>query len=98
VPDARLLGLLLLLAALGACGPSAPARRMADDQDITRDILWELRKDPRMAAVRVTCVERVVTLEGTVADRPALDDAVRVATRNAGLGARVVSSLVIRPR
>jgi len=70
---------------------------VADDQDITRDILWELRKDPRLAAVRVSCVERTVTLEGTVPDRAALDEAVRLASLKAG-GARLLSSLVIRPR
>ena len=91
-------GLLLGLLLLGSCAPAQPSRRMAEDQDITRDILWELRKDPRMSAVRVTCVERVITLEGTVPDRSTLDDAVRVATQKAGLGARIVSSLVIRAR
>ena len=89
--------LLSLILLLSSCGPSTPARRVADDQDITRDILWELRKDPRMAAVRVTCVERTVTLEGTVPDRAALDEAIRVAALKAG-GARLLSSLVIRAR
>ena len=54
---------------LGACGPSTPGTRTADDQDVTRDLLWEFRKDPRFTEVRVTCYDRTITLEGTVPDR-----------------------------
>jgi hypothetical protein len=87
----------MVLVQVQGCGPSTPGRRLADDQDITRDILWELRKDPRLGAVRVTCVDRIVTLEGTVPDRASLDEALRVAALHAG-GARLLSSLMIRAR
>lgn len=88
---------LPLLPILGACTPSTPAARVADDQDLTRDILWELRKDPRLAKVSVTCVDRTLTLTGTVPDRASLDEAIRIASLKAG-GARILSSLLIRPR
>ncbi len=92
-----LLFLLLSPFLVAGCISKTPGGRVADDQDITRDILWEIRKDPRLGAVRVSCVDRTVTLEGTVPDRAALDEALRIAALKAG-GARLLSSLVIRPR
>jgi hypothetical protein len=90
--------LFLSLFLISACAPSTPAGRTADDQDLTRDLLWEFRKDPRFADVRVTCYDRTITLAGTVADRAAQDEALRLATQKAHAGAKIVNSLVLRRR
>ena len=83
---------------LGACGPSTPGARTADDQDVTRDLLWEFRKDPRFTDVRVTCYDRTITLAGTVSDRAAQDEALRLVSQRAPAGAKIVNSLVLRRR
>ena len=83
---------------LGACGPSTPGARIADDQDVTRDLLWEFRKDPRFTEVRVTCYDRTITLEGTVPDRAAQDEALRLTAQRAPAGAKIVNSLILRRR
>jgi osmotically-inducible protein OsmY len=67
------------------------------DQDITRDIRWELRKDRRFDTVSVACVEGVVTLEGRVDTKQAESDAVQVAISQAR-GSHVVTKIEIRPR
>ena len=83
---------------LGACGPSTPAARTADDQDVTRDLLWEFRKNPRLSDVRVTCYDRTITLEGTVSDRADQDEALRLVSQRVPAGAKVVNSLILRRR
>ena len=88
---------LLLVLVLAGCQPSTPGRREADDRDVERDILWELRKDRRFADVRVACHQRVITLEGTVPDRSAQDEALLVANR-AAIGVRIINKLIVRPR
>lgn len=93
-----LLFLSLFLFLFSACAPSTPAARTADDQDITRDLLWEFRKDPRFADVRVTCYDRTITLEGTIPDRAAQDEALRLASQKASAGSKIVNSLVVRRR
>lgn len=94
-PRHRFLALSLLLF-LG-CGPSTPAGREADDRDVERDILWELRKDRRFADVRVACYDRKITLEGTVPDRAALDEVLK-AVADRAYGAKITNSLVVRLR
>jgi osmotically-inducible protein OsmY len=89
-----LVGVLLLL---GACAPSTQGRREADDRDVERDILWELRKDRRFADVRVASYGGVVTLEGVVPDRGAQDEALLVVNR-VSIGARIINKLIVRPR
>ena len=93
-------GILLLAGVLllSACAPSTPAARTADDQDLTRDLLWEFRKDPRFSDVRVTCYDRTITLEGTVPDRAAQDEALRLVSQKASVGCKIVNSLVLRRR
>ncbi|HEX7901817.1 MAG TPA: BON domain-containing protein [Planctomycetota bacterium] len=95
---ARLLPLICGVLLLSACAPSTPATRTADDQDLTRDLLWELRKDPRFADVRITCYDRTVTLAGTVSDRAAQDEALRLATQKAPVGTKIVNTLVLKRR
>jgi len=92
-----LVSLFLSLFLISACAPSTPATRTADDQDVTRDLLWEFRKDPRLADVRVTCYDRTITLEGTVPDRASQDEALRLASQRAS-GAKIINSLVLRRR
>lgn len=89
---------LALLAWLGpACGPRASTDPAGRDQEITAQVMWALRADPRFADVRVACADRVVTLSGRVSDPQAAQDAVNLAlTRSRG--AQVVHRLDIRPR
>ena len=89
---------LILSLFLPGCAPSTPAGRTADDQDLTRDLLWEFRKDPRFSDIRVTCYDRTVTLEGIVGDRASQDEALLLATRKAPHGTKIVNSLVLRRR
>ena len=89
---------LFLAVFVGACGPSTPGARTADDQDVTRDLLWEFRKDPRLSDVRVTCYDRTITLEGTVADRASQDEALRLVSQRAPAGSKIVNSLILRRR
>lgn len=93
----RFLFLSLSLFPLSACGPTTAGGREANDRDIERDILWELRKDRRFADIRVACYDRVVTLEGTVPDRSAQDEALRIAAEHA-YRAKLVNSLTVKPR
>jgi osmotically-inducible protein OsmY len=88
-----LCGVFLLL----SCGPHTAVQKAGGEQEVARDISWELRKDPRFGDVNVYCTEGVVTLQGRVDTKVVEQDAIRVATYQ-GRGARVVSKLVIRPR
>ena len=97
VRGGTLLFLFLSLFLISSCAPSTPATRTADDQDVTRDLLWEFRKDPRFSDVRVTCYDRTITLEGTVSDRAAQDEVLRLAGQRAP-GAKIVNSLIVRRR
>ena len=72
-------------------------QKAGSDQDIARDVSWELRKDSRFADVTVFCTEGVVTLQGRVENRIAEAEAVRVAESRSRM-AKVVSRLEIRPR
>lgn len=82
---------------LPACAPKTPVQSAGVDQEITRAILWEYRKHPALADVRVSCSNHVVRLEGRVPDRPALEEALRIASRHCR-GAEIDSRLAIMPR
>jgi len=86
-------GLLLV----PGCAPSTPVRKAALDQDIARDVNWELRKDSRFAEVNASCIAGTVTLKGRVDSKAVESDAVTRAG-SASRGARVDSELEIRPR
>jgi hypothetical protein len=86
-------GLLLL----PGCAPSTPVRKAALDQDIARDVNWELRKDARFAEVIASCTSGTVTLRGRVDSKAAESNAVQTAL-SGSRGSRVVSELEIRPR
>jgi osmotically-inducible protein OsmY len=88
---------LILAFALPGCAPSTPARKAGTDQEIAKDINWELRKDPRLEGVTAYCADGRVTLEGRVSDRAAADEALRLARRRAR-GGEVVDKLDVRPR
>jgi hypothetical protein len=99
-PESRIGGgllLALLVLLQPGCGPRSEIQKAGLDQDIARDVSWELRKDPRFSDVNVLCTGGVVTLQGRV-DSPAIEaDAIRVAGSRSH-GARVGSKLEIRPR
>ena len=82
---------------LPACAPHTPIQKAGADQDIARDINWELRKDSRFEQVTASCVEGTVTLQGRVASKPVEEEALRLAESHSR-GARVVSKIEIRPR
>ena len=86
----------VFLALLAGC-PSTPTQRAGNDQEITRDITWELRKDKRFEDIRVTCINHLVTLKGRVDDKQAVDDAFAIA-RSLGRGATVLPRLLIKAK
>lgn len=88
---------LLAAGAVPACAPRTPVQRAGEDQEIVRDICWELRKDSRFNDVTVSCTERVVTLSGRVDLRAFSDEACAIA-RSRGRGAEIVNRLEVRPR
>lgn len=92
----RLAWVLLASVAVPACAPRTPVQKAGADQEIVRDICWELR-DPRFARVHVSCVDGVLTVGGLV-DRPEDAEAVREVVRSRGRGAAVVERLEVRPR
>lgn len=92
----RLAWALAAAAAVPACRPCTPVQKAGADQEIVRDICWDLR-EPRFERVHVSCVDGVVTLEGAV-DRPEDAEAVRQVVRSRGRGASLVDRLVVRPR
>lgn len=89
--------LVLLAIAQPACGPKTQVQKAGLDQDIARDISWELRKEPRFADVNVFCAEGAVTLQGRVDSKAVEEEAVRIAGSRSR-GGRVESKLEIRPR
>lgn len=89
-----LLGLLLLAP---GCATKTSAERAGIDQEIARNILWRFHKDIRFADVRVTCEDKLITLEGRVPDAKSATDAIQIALAEAR-GGKVDSRLVVRPR
>jgi len=92
---ALFLAMLVLLQP--GCGPRSEVQKAGLDQDIARDVSWELRKDPRFSDVNVLCSEGVVTLRGRVDSRAIEADAVKAA-ESRSRRAQVTSKLEIRPR
>ena len=98
--ESRIIGVaLLILVAIAhpGCGPRTEIQKAGLDQDIARDVNWELRKESRFADINAFCAEGVVTLQGRVDSKAAEEDALRVAQARSR-AARVVSKLEIRPR
>ncbi|HXX94309.1 MAG TPA: hypothetical protein VEN81_11805 [Planctomycetota bacterium] len=91
-----LVGLAGLLLAAG-CSGGSQAQKAALDQDVARDVNWELRKDARFAEVHASCAGGIVALRGRVDSRGVEADALKIAQTSAH-GARVLSELEIRPR
>ncbi len=88
---------LAIALVLPACAPTTPIQRSGVDQNVTTRIMWRYRDDARLSDIRVTCVDRMVTLKGRVPDPASARDALRIAESEAGSGS-VVSQLEIRPR
>ena len=89
--------LAMLVLLQPGCGPRSEIQKAGLDQDIARDVSWELRKDPRFSDVNVLCSDGTVTLQGRVDSRAIEADAVKVA-ESRSRRARVASKLEIRPR
>lgn len=94
---ARLALAALAAALVPACAPRTSVQKAGEDQEIVRDIGWELRGNPRFADVQVACTDRVITLSGRV-DTRADADAVYNTSLSKGRGAPVVNRLTVRPR
>ena len=82
---------------LSCCAPTTQVQKAGTDQDIARDVSWELRKDPRFQDINALCSGGVVTLQGRVDTKAVEADALKTA-RASSHGANVISSLQIRPR
>lgn len=91
--------LFLAILMIPGCAAKTSAERAGIDQEIARNILWQYHEDPatRFRDVRVTCEDRVVTLEGRVPDPKSASDALQIALGQAR-GGSVVSKLEIRAR
>jgi osmotically-inducible protein OsmY len=100
-PESRIREAAVILAILmiPGCAAKTSAERAGIDQEIARNILWLYHEDPaaRFREVRVTCEDRVVTLEGRVTDPKSASDALQIALGQAR-GGSVVSKLDIRAR
>lgn len=93
----RCLAVLAAALLLPSCAPKTTIQKAGSDQEIATEILWEYRKDPRFAEIRVSCVEKLITLEGRVPDQAALDTALAIARTHAR-SSTVTHKLEIRPR
>jgi osmotically-inducible protein OsmY len=93
----RIALLLLLAVAVGCGGPRRSEDPKVRDQEITRDILWELQREERFADIRVTCKDGIVSLDGMVTDESDHDQAKSLARRISGVK-DVRSRLRIRSR
>lgn len=95
----RAVTLLAVGLLLPACAPLTAGQLAGEDQEIARDILWSYQQDAggRFNGVRVTCVDRAVTLEGRVGDPAAAQEAVRLA-RSRCRGAALVSRINVQPK
>ncbi len=92
----RLAAAALAALVLPSCAPRTPVQKAGEDQEIVRDICWELR-DPRFRDVCVFCVDRVITISGRVDTRVDADKVLQTAVSR-GRGASIVNRLEIRPR
>ncbi|HLY09009.1 MAG TPA: BON domain-containing protein [Planctomycetota bacterium] len=91
--------LLLVLAGILGCSSKSVSERASIDQEIARNILWRFHQDSsnRFRDVRVTCENRVITLEGRVSDSQTATDAIQISL-NESRGGKVDSRLEIRFR
>lgn len=90
---------LALAAALPACGPVTTVQKAGVDQEITREIRWRMRQDPRdrFGDVWANCIGLKVTLVGRVATPQDAQEAYQIAL-SLCRGAEVVSQIEVRPR
>jgi osmotically-inducible protein OsmY len=86
---------LMTVAACG--GPKRSEDPKIQDQEIQRDLSWQLHGNPRFANIRISCVQGVVTLEGMVTDESDRDLARRIARDIPGVR-DVKSQLQLRSR
>ena len=91
----RVAALACLALLLPACAPKSAVQSAGTDQEIARDILWEMRRDPRLKDVRVTCMKEEVTLDGVVGDVAAREAAEALARTRAS---NVLNKISVRPR
>ena len=99
--ETRIRGALLALAILmiPGCAAKTSSERAGIDQEIARNILWQYHQDSanRFRDIQVTCVDRIVTLEGRVNDPQTAKDAAQIALSEAR-GGTVSSKLEVRRR
>jgi osmotically-inducible protein OsmY len=88
---------LLIAAAAGCAGVRRSEDPLARDQEITRDVQWNLHGDARFERVLVSCNQGVVALEGTVTDEVDKAEAERIARRVTSVR-EVRSNLRVRSR
>lgn len=93
----RVAVVLLLAVAIGCAGPKRSEDPKIRDEEIARDVLWELHGNERFAEVRVTCKEGVVFLDGVVTSETDREGARRVAWGVSGVQ-EVQSRLRLRSR
>lgn len=91
----RIAAAVALALLLPACAPKTAFESAGTDQEIARDILWEMRRDPRLKDVRVTCEKENVTLDGVVGD-PEAREAAETLARNRS--SKVLNKIMVKPR
>lgn len=90
--------LVVALAAVAACsGPKRSEDPKIQDQEIQRDLSWQLHGNPRYADIRISCEKGVVTLDGIVTDEADNEQAQRIAWNISGVR-DVRSRLQLRSR
>ena len=90
--------LFLVVATLVGCvGPRRSDDPQVRDEEICRDVAWELHGDDRFSEIRVTCKKGVVFLDGVVTDESDREQARRKAWGVSGVE-EVKSSLRLRSR
>lgn len=93
----RIAVLVSLAVAIGCTGPKRSEDPQVRDEEITRDIVWELQRDERFVDVRVTCKDGVASLDGIVMSDSDRDQAKSLAGRVSGVR-EVRSRLRLRSR
>lgn len=88
---------LVFALVVGCAGPRRSDDPLVRDEEICRDVAWELHQDDRFADVRVTCKKGVVYLNGVVTEESDREQARRRAWSVSGVE-EVRSSLRLRSR
>lgn len=88
---------LVVALLVGCAGPRRSEDPQVRDEEICRDVAWELHGDDRFADVRVTCKRGVVYLSGVVTDEADREQARRRAWSVSGVE-EIKSSLRLRSR